>query len=45
MHFESFVRLKTVFCHANLTTDEVCAIYNVHCDNQGRFLYSAGDEG
>jgi hypothetical protein len=38
-------RMKTVFCHSNLETDELSAIYNVYFDQSGRFIISAGDEG
>ena len=43
--FSEFSRLKTVFCHANFSTDEVSSIYNVHFDQKDRFIVSAGDEG
>jgi hypothetical protein len=42
---QNFERLKTVFCHANMRTDEVSSIYNVYFDGQGKFIVSAGDEG
>lgn len=43
--FSEFSRLKTVFCHANFSTDEVSSIYNVHFDRKDKFIVSAGDEG
>jgi hypothetical protein len=44
-YFSEFVRAKTVFCHANMQTDEVSTIYNVNFDQAGKFIVSAGDEG
>jgi len=40
-----FKRMKTVFCHADHSTDEVSSIFNVQFDRTGRFIVSGADDG
>ena len=43
--FFKFKRMKTVFCHADHSTDEVSSIFNVQFDRTGRFIISGADDG
>ena len=43
--FTRFKRMKTVFCHADHSTDEVSSIFNVQFDRTGRFIISGADDG
>lgn len=43
--YTHFKRMKTVFCHADHSTDEVSSIFNVQFDRCGRFIISGADDG
>lgn len=38
-------RVKTVFCHADFSTDEVSSIFNVQFDKSGTLIISGADDG
>ena len=43
--FGAMKRMKTVFCHADHSTDEVSSVFNLLFDRTGRFLVSGADDG